>query len=276
MGYKNLISIKATPFIRSIMSKESHLERIKQLKEGECMAEKNSMDHTHHHHGEGAIGSHRACVSLVPIFNHLEEEQMDEIMTTTQSVSFKRGEIIYHAGDASDSLYIVNKGKIRIYRLSENGKEQLLRILKPGDFTGELALFRSGQHESYAEAMVDTSVCMIRRDDLQQLLEKYPTISIKVLQEFSRRLEESEKQTARFATEKVETRIALFLAEFAEDADEGMEFKLPMSQKDLASYLGTTPETISRKLAQLEDEGYIRQKKGRRVEILDLDGLLLV
>lgn len=238
------------------------------------MAENNQL-HEHHHH-DGSIGSHRACVSLVPIFNHLEERQMDEIMETTRSVSYKKGEIIYRAEEESDSLYIVNKGKIRIYRLSENGREQLLRILKPGDFTGELALFRTSKHESYAEAMVNTSVCMIRREDLQMLLEKYPSISMKVLQEFSRRLGETERQTARFATEKVETRIALFLAEFAEDAEEGLEFKLPMSKKDLASYLGTTPETISRKLGQLEDEGYIRQKSGRRVEILDLDGLLLV
>ena len=94
-----------------------------------------------HHHGEG---THKACVSLVPIFNHLESQQMDEIMSTVQSAFFKRGEIIYHDGDRSDSLYIVNKGKIRIYRLSETGKEQLVRILNVGDFTGKLALFQDG------------------------------------------------------------------------------------------------------------------------------------
>ncbi|WP_028273966.1 Crp/Fnr family transcriptional regulator [Atopococcus tabaci] len=235
--------------------------------------------HTHvhsHSSGDGSIGSHRACVRLVPIFNHLEEQQMDEIMSVARSASFKKGETIYQAGEESTSLFIVNRGRIRIYRLSENGREQLLRILNPGDFTGELALFRSTTHESYAEAMVDTSVCLIRRDELRTLLQKYPSISIKVLQEFSKRLDETERQTARFATEKVETRLAMFLTEVAEDAEEPIEFKLPMSKKDLASYLGTTPETISRKLGQFEDEGYIRQKSGRRIEIVDLDGLLLV
>jgi CRP/FNR family transcriptional regulator, anaerobic regulatory protein len=220
--------------------------------------------------------THTACVSLVPIFNHLEEKQMDEIMMAVKSVSFLKGETIYHPGQQSDSLYIVNKGKIRIYRLAESGKEQLIRILNPGDFTGELSLFSIAQHESFAEAMTDTEVCLIRRSDLQEFLMKYPSISLKILEEFSNRLAQSEKQTTRFATEKVETRIALFIAECVEGEAELDEFVLPMSKKDLASYLGTTPETISRKLSDLEAAGYIRQKSNKVIQVLNLDALLLV
>ncbi|CEG28871.1 Crp/Fnr family transcriptional regulator [Bacillus sp. B-jedd] len=220
--------------------------------------------------------SNQACVSLVPIFNHLEEAQMNEIMAAAGSVSFKKGELVYQAGDRSDSLYIVSKGKIRIYRLSESGKEQLLRILSVGEFMGELALFSEEVHESFAEAMEDTQVCSIRRQDLQALLLKYPSISLKILEEFSSRLAQSEKQSARFATEKVETRIALFLAECLDAEAASFEVALPMSKKDLASYLGTTPETVSRKLADLEDAGFIKQKPRRKIEIVDLDGLLLV
>lgn len=230
---------------------------------------------THHHHCE--TGNHKSCISLVPIFNHLEEKQMDEIMETTQSVSYKKGEIIYHAGDPSDSLYIVNTGKIRIYRLSESGKEQLVRILKPGDFTGELALFKETVHESYAEAMVGAKVCMIKRSDLQEFLLKYPSISLRILTEFSNRLEQSEKQTTRFATEKVETRIAQFLVECVEDGAEAPhEIQLPMSKKDLASYLGTAPETLSRKLSDFEVQGIIKQKPHKIIEILDLDRLYFI
>lgn len=228
-------------------------------------------------HGEGNHRrAHAKCVSLVPIFNHLEEEQMDEIMNTAISMTYKKGEMIYQAGEQSDSLFIVNKGRIRIYRLSESGKEQLVRILNPGDFTGELALFNEGVHESYAEAMLETQVCVIKRSDLQKLLLKYPTISLKILSEFSNRLDQSEKQTTSFATEKVETRIAMFLAECVDPGEKNNEIILPMSKKDLASYLGTTPETISRKFADLEQEGLIKQKSHKVIEILDLDGILLV
>lgn len=240
-------------------------------KGGQMMGLDGTCGHNHH----CTHVSHKSCVSHVPIFNHLEEEQMDEIMETTQSVSYKKGEILYHAGDPSDSLYIVHTGKIRIYRISDSGKEQLVRILKPGDFTGELALFRETLHESYAEAMEVTKVCMIQRKDLQEFLMKYPSISLKILSEFSNRLEESEKQTTRFATEKVETRIAQFLAECISEENRH-EFVLPMSKKDLASYLGTTPETISRRLSDLEEQGLIKQKPQKKIEILDLDRLLLV
>jgi len=200
---------------------------------------------------------------------------MDEIVQTIKPGKYKKGEIIYRAGDESDSLYIVNKGRIRIFRLSESGKEQLVRILTTGDFTGELALFSESTHESYAQAMEDTEVCMINRRDLQDFLIRYPSISLKILSEFSRRLEKSEVQTTRVSTEKVETRIAQYLAECVEN-NKSMEFLLPMSKKDLASYLGTTPETISRKLAELEDAGYIAQKTSRKIVVLDLDGLLLI
>lgn len=219
--------------------------------------------------------NHSSCITIVPIFNHLADAQMDEILNLTNSMKYKKGEVIYRAGEISDSLYIVSSGKIKIYRLSESGKEQLVRILQAGDFTGELALFNETIHEAYAEAMEETWVCMVKQADLQALLLKYPSISIKLLNEFSNRLDQSEKQTTRFATEKVETRIALFLVEHAEE-NKSLLVKLPMSRKDLASYLGTTPETISRKLLELEEAGLIMQKPKKVIEILDLEGLMLV
>lgn len=226
---------------------------------------------------KNVVPSHTSCVSLVPIFNHLEKKQLDEIKVTTQSVSYKKQELIYHAGDESTSLYIIHKGKVRIYRLSESGKEQLVRILNPGDFTGEMALFSESTHETYAEAMIDTKICRIDRSDLQDFLLKYPSISLKILAEFSNRLEASEKQSSRFATEKVEARIALFLVDILnEELPKTTEVTLPMSKKDLASYLGTTPETISRKFNELEDKGLIKQLTHKQIKIIDLDGLLLV
>jgi len=218
----------------------------------------------------------KACVTIVPIFNHLEEFQMHEIMKLTKSINFKKGETIYRSGESSDSLYIVARGRVKIYRLSENGKEQILRILNPGDFTGELALFSETTHESFAQAIEDTSCCTVKRADMQALLVKYPSIALKLLSEFSNRLDTSETQTTRFATESVETRLALFLSECLDIRNPDNIINLPMSKKDLASYLGTTPETISRKLHDFEVSGYIKQLGGRKIEITDADGLLMV
>ena len=236
-----------------------------------------SQNNTHQCHHNHTDHSHKSCVSLVPIFNHLEDEQLDKIMETTNSISYKKNDLIYRAGEKSDSLYIINTGEVRIYRLAESGKEQLVRILNSGDFTGEMALFSESTHDSYAEATMDTKICLIKRKDFQEFLLKYPSVSLKVITEFSKRLKISEEQTTRFSTMTVETRIALFLVEsLNREEPENSEISLSMSKKDLASYLGTTPETISRKFSSLEEQGYIKQLTHKRIKIIDLDGLLLV
>lgn len=227
------------------------------------------------HHAED-VGSHKGCVSLVPIFKNLEQAKLNEIMQAVRGISIKKGEILYHAGDTTDSMYIVNHGQVKIYRLSETGKEQIVRILNPGDFTEERVLFKQSVNENYAEAMIDSDICSIKGSDLQNLLLKYPTISLEILTEISSRLDTSERQTTRFATESAETRIALFLAELLDsEENDGKTVNLPMSKKDLASYLGTTPETLSRRLSDFEAAGYIKQKGQRSIIVLDLDELLL-
>lgn len=241
--------------------------------------EEGKLDNNHSCSHRLEINEHDyiGCVARVPIFNHLQPEQMNEIKQVIQTVKFKKGELMYRAGEHSDALYIVYLGQIKIYRLSESGKEQLIRILKHGDFTGELALFQQGEHEAYAEALVDSQICMIKRKDLQPLLLKYPTISLAILNEFASRLDLSEKQTANVATEKVETRIATYLLELLEEKESSSTtIELPMSKKDLASYLGTTPETLSRRLRDFEEEGMIEQKGQRKIKILDEDALLSI
>lgn len=224
------------------------------------------------HKGEKSRNTAQSCVSIVPIFNHLREEEMREVVKTTRPISLGRGDSLYNSGDISSSLYIIHRGKIKIYRLSEHGKEQLVRILYPGDFTGELALFKESVHDVYAEAMERTEICSIQRDDLHTLIREFPNISLKILNEFSDRLVRTELQMTRFATEDVDSRIAFYLTEQSEEKG-SMEFSLPMSRKDLASFLGTTPETISRKLGKFEDEGWIEQKEHGVIRILNLEAL---
>lgn len=225
------------------------------------------------------VHSHVGCISLVPILNHLDDATMDLIAEKAQARQFKRGEFIYRADEADDSLYIVSKGKVRVYLLSDSGKEQLLRILTPGEFTGEWTLFnQEGVHGDYAQAMVDTTICQIRQEDFQQLLGDYPAISMKLLEEMSKRLEVSEKQTAKVAVDQVGSRLAIYLVEQvpkeSAESEEPVIVSLGMSRKDIASFLGTTPETISRKFRELEEEGLIEQLSLGKVRIHNLDDLL--
>lgn len=227
---------------------------------------------THHQHGTKEM--HKTCISIVPIFNHLDDFEMEEINKTAHPISYSRGQMIYQSGESSMGLYVVHKGRVKVFRISNNGKEQVVRILGLGDFTGELSLFSTSIHDSYAEAIRPVQICMIGRDDFQQILLKYPNISLKMLSEFSNRLAKTEEQAASIAMETTETRIAMYLANQAEEQNTNL-ITLPMSRKDLASHLGTTPEKISRKLTEFQEAGWIQQKTNREIEILDLDALLL-
>lgn len=237
------------------------------------MGNQNQVSCNHHIDDKGKMP--RQCISIVPIFNHLDPSEMAEIVKETRSVTYKRGQTIYRAGERSDGLYIVHKGRVKIYRLSDTGKEQLVRILGPGDFTGELSLFSESVHDAYAEAMEYVEICMMGRDDFQNFLIKYPAISLKVLTEFSSRLAKTENQAANIAMESAETRIAMYLANEV-DATRSSKITLEMSRKDLASHLGTSPETVSRRLSDFENAGWIRQHGQREIEVVDLDALLLV
>lgn len=215
------------------------------------------------------------CVSRVPIFNHLKGDALAAVAGKAAMRTYERGQFIHRPGHDSDQLYIVHRGQIKVYRLAESGKEQLLRILNPGDFAGELALFSASEQDSYAEAMQTSKVCTIHRADIEGLLLKYPEIGLHVLAELSRRLGTSEKQTAVIATASINSRLAQYLAAQAAEAG-SHEFNLPMSRRNLASFLGTTPETVSRRLGEFQAAGWIRQTGQRRVTIVNLEALLQV
>ncbi len=223
-----------------------------------------------------AHSSHTSCVSLVPIFNHLDQASMNKIGTKVNTKKLKRGEYLYQAADEDDSVYIVHRGQVRIFHLAESGKEQLIRVLNPGDFTGEWTVFSSDTyHDHFAEATRNTSICAINREDLQELLHDYPEISMKILQSMSERLQQSERQTASVAIEQVTNRIIYYLEDLAGvDAEDEITVELPMTRKDIASYLGTTPETLSRKFKELENAGFIEQLPKNKIHIPSVEDLL--
>lgn len=215
------------------------------------------------------------CISKVPIFNHLEHEEMLEVLKLSRQMKYKKGEHIYNDGDESEYLYIVHIGRVKIFNLFESGKEQLLRILNPGEFMGEFALFSNKVLDNYAEAIENTEICAIHQSDMQILMKTHPAISLKILSEFSTRLQEVEDLVGQLSNRDVKTRIASYLIKLSETKD-SYKIVLPMSKKDLASYLGTTQETISRRFASFQTNGLIEQKGQRNIQILNHEELLKI
>lgn len=209
------------------------------------------------------------CISLVPIFSLLSGDEMNEIARITESRIYEKGEMIYLAGDQTDKLYVLYEGLVKLTKYSESGKEQVIRLLKPGDFMGEYNLFSKKSFEENSEALKRSKMCIIEGKKLRELMKKYPSISFKIIEEMTERLVKAEQLLKNVAVESVEKRIADKLLSLA---DECNIVHLEMTKKDLASMMGMSAESLSRKLTKFEQERIIKQTKGEIV-ILDEDAL---
>lgn len=195
---------------------------------------------------------------------------MEEIAHITRQVTFEKGEAIYAMGDHVERLFVIYCGRVKIYRLSDTGKEQVLRVLRAGDFMGELALFSHSPMADYGEALEESIMCIIEGTALKALMAKYPSIAFKILEELSQRLEKTEQRLEGISLHSVEKRLAQTLLDLSQGLE---EIKLEISKRDLASQIGMTGETLSRKLASFQELGLIEQVGHRRIVIKDRLGL---
>lgn len=210
------------------------------------------------------------CITIVPIFNNLTEEEMLEVAAITTGRTFDKGESIYLAGDTSEKLYVIHTGRVKISRLGLNGKEQVIRVLGPGEFMGELSLFNPVANSDNAEALEKSSMCIIEGAKLKELMKKYPSIAFKIIEEISERLEKAEKLIEDINLYSVEQRLAQALLTLSKDKK---EINLKMTKGDFASQIGMSQETLSRKLTAFQEQGLIRLKGQRSIIVLDKEAL---
>ena len=211
------------------------------------------------------------CVSMVPLFNHLSGEDQEQIDRLVSHRHFHKGETIWPPGN-DPLLIIVARGTLKVYMISFSGREQLLRILNPGDYEGVNTLLGAMAQDIFIDSITDTEVCLLREKDFTALLSRTPQLALKLLELYAQRMADTENQTRFLTMENVETRLATYLQALSLQVSPSSRLTLPMKMKDLASYLGTTPETLSRKLHNLEDKEII-SRKGRKLRILSPSGL---
>lgn len=220
---------------------------------------------------EADLDHRLACVSRVPLFADLPDADRRRLAEAAVTRRFDRGEQVHRPGDRS-GLRIVHNGRVKVHRTSESGVDQLLRILFPGDFLGETTLLTGHPADSWAVAIEPAEVCMLGGDEVGRLLLERPEVGVRMLASLSARLSDAEQQLASVTGASVGGRLADHLLELAAEAGSAT-FRLPSTKKDLASYLGTTPETLSRRLGALQDAGLIRLGPRGMVEIRDRAGL---
>lgn len=226
-------------------------------------------DHTHHD-PDHAHHDPDNCIESVPIFRDLTHDEMIEVAMITTPLKLKKGEMVYLAGDQGGKLYVMHKGRVKISRLNANGKEQVLRILGPGDFMGELSLFSDMPQTDNAEVSEQSMMCVIDGVKLKELMGKYPSIAFKVMDVLSRRLDRAQNLLEVISLNSVEQRLAQALLNLSEGKNEVI---LNMSKGDLASQMGMSQETLSRKLSAFQEEGLILMAGRKKITLLDRQAL---
>lgn len=215
-------------------------------------------------------GEKNNCLDSVPIFNSLDAREKEEIFRLIRHRHYKKGERIYEAGGIRTGLFVVNSGKIKIYRLTETGKEQVLRIMGPGEFLGEIALLRNVPARDYAEALEETAVCIISGEELRKRIRKSPDIAFKIIEELSQRLDFTESMLESINHYSVDRRLAQALLSMA---DRFGVVELPTTKANFASQIGMSQETLSRRLSMFESKKYIHQIGQRKIIITNKKAL---
>lgn len=214
------------------------------------------------------------CVARVPVFQGLSREQQLGVAEVARPTRLARDEVAYAAGADVSQLLVVHTGRLKITRPNVDGSEQLVRVLEPGDFVGEAAFLSGGRPDHTVTALEPASLCVFRHRDLGRLVTAHPSIALRMLQELSARLEETETRLNAATSADVSARLASYLLGLSgRHVDGGVEVELPLAKKDVAALLDTTPESLSRQLRRLSDSGVIVLRRGRRIGLADLDAL---
>lgn len=207
------------------------------------------------------------------LFEGLDPKERTAIAKLIFEKTYDKGETIFFEGDDADGFYLVSGGQIKVFKMNSMGKEHILHIFGPGEPVGEVPVFSNQPFPASAEAIVRSSLYFFPRKAFVTLIENNPSIALNMLAVLSKRLRQFAAQIENLSLKEVPARLAGYLIYTAEEQDQGDMVRLPVSKGQLASLLGTIPETLSRIFSKMSDEGLI-QVDGRNITIIDRQGLL--
>jgi len=210
-------------------------------------------------------------LATIPLFNGLTERQLAELALIVSDQHYKRGTTIFAEGDRGVGFFILVEGQVKIYKMSMDGKEQTLHIFGPGEPFAEAAVFTGKSYPAYADTLQDSRVLFIPRDSFVSLIENNPALAMNMLGALSQRLKKFAGMIEALSLKEVPGRLASHLL-LLSGQQGGDEFALNIGKAQLASILGTIPETLSRIFKKLSEAGYI-EVQGARIRIVDREGL---
>ncbi|MBW2217290.1 MAG: Crp/Fnr family transcriptional regulator [Deltaproteobacteria bacterium] len=211
-------------------------------------------------------------ISGIALFNGLPEHQLKEIKSIAVDKHYKKGEFVFYEGDDGNGFYVVVEGTIKIFKVSSEGKEQILHIFGPGEPFGEVPVFSGQSFPANSEAIAKSHLLFFPRSAIVDLISANPSLALNMLAVLSMRLRQFTVQIENLSLKEVPARLASYLIYLAEEQGTEDSVSLNISKGQLASLLGTIPETLSRIFSRMNNQNLI-EVKDRTIRLLDLNRL---
>jgi len=205
------------------------------------------------------------------IFSNLNYDELNELATLSIEHGFTPNEFIFWDGDSPEWFYIVAEGKVKVLKHSSSGKEFIIAFFGPGEMFGEVAVFENKPYPASAQAVIETKVIGVKKDDFLPFLANRPQVALKIISVLGGRLRDAQSRLRDIAGERVEQRLASVLLMLS------VKFgpTIPFTRQEIADMVGTTIETAIRVMSTLKNRRIIRSVRGK-VIILDEQKLRLL
>lgn len=213
----------------------------------------------------------------IDLFKNLAEDDLKELEPYIAQSSYKKKDSIFSEGEAPEWFYVVLSGKIKITKISHEGKEIILEIISPTDIFGGVAVLKNFPYPANAVAMEDSDVLRISRKNLMRLVDRFPNLMYCIALQLGDRMKSSYDSLKNIALERVEARIAALLLKLSNkvgvETEEGLLIDMRLTKQDVADMVGTTVETSIRTFSKFRKQGLVIDSDGKIV-IKDREGLM--
>ena len=207
-------------------------------------------------------------ISAIPLFNGLPDDQLGAIRQIAVEKQFNKGQTIFSEGDETKGFFVVVDGRVKIYKVSSEGKEQILHIFEAGQSFGEVTVFAGQQLPANAQTLAKSLLLLFPRSAFVGLVTANPSLALNLLAIMSKKLRQFAAQIENLSLKEIPARLASYLIYLVEEQGTEDTITLNISKGQLASLLGTIPETLSRIFAKLSVQNLIRVE-GPKITLLD-------
>ncbi len=215
-------------------------------------------------------------LSMVDVLESLSEEALEEFSRRVPDTHFERDQVLYTPGDRSEALFILKRGRVRIYKMTPDGWEFTLAVVEAGTMFGEMALTAQRMREAYAEVTEPSDICILKSEDLERLIRENPEVGLRMIRVLSERLRLCETRLEDIGLKDVPARLASLVLQLAESegimTGEGPTIPTRYTHWQLATMIGSSRESVTRAFGKLQKSGAVELRR-RRIYIKDVEAL---